>query len=383
GIINCNGNEVLLGASALVSPAIGRSNSFIDGKVLKTISSTNQSFTFPVGDAGRWRPASINNVSTGGLTWEVEFKAASGLSDPVVDNYDFTNPAEIATILKSEHWVISDGNLGTTGVTATVGLSWGTESDVSPVMAEREQTEVMIWNDALSSWDNLGGQNFSSGHNQSEGRFVASNSNTFSEHIYTLGSSDPSNPLPVSLILFDAELAGEEVKLKWKTSSEVNNDYFEIEHSTDGASFKTIGYIKGSGTSSEVSSYELIHKSPEVGYNFYKLKQVDFDGKSTYEGDVVSVLIEKPGHQIFMVPFPNPTTADNINIKAEINEGLATIELYDAMGVNHLKKQITKSDLKSGIYKLKITSDLKPGIYIVKLTQYSQSLVKRIMIKEN
>ncbi|MEP2772267.1 MAG: LamG-like jellyroll fold domain-containing protein [Fulvivirga sp.] len=381
GIINTNNNQFLLASSAQISPSIGKSNAYIDGRLFKVLNSSGQSFTFPIGDAGRWRPATINNVSVGGLTWEAEFKASGALSEPVVDNYDFTNPAEIATILKSEHWVISDGNVSTTGVSATVGLSWGAESDVSSVFAEREQTEVMIWNDALSSWDNLGGQNFSSGHTQSQGRFVASNSNIFSEHIYTLGSSDASNPLPVSLISFEGEKYGKSVKLEWKTSSELNNDYFEIEHSSDGYSFETLGIVKGHGTTTEEHTYTMYHERPEEGYNFYRLKQVDYDGAYSYEGQVVSVYFGSENKQILMVPFPNPTTADNLNVKVEINDGQALIELFDVLGNRQLTKVISNESLIGGELQMKVPEDIAPGIYIIKLRQGADTVVKRLMIK--
>ncbi len=382
GIIATNGNRFELSSSATISPSLGKSNAFIEGELSKTISSSGQSFTFPVGDAGRWRPATVQNVSAGGLTWEAEFKAAGGLSDPVVDNYDLTNPSEIATILQSEHWVISDGNAGTTGVTATVGLSWGTESDVSSVFAEREEMQVMIWSDASSSWDNLGGGNFSSGHTQSQGRFVADNNNFFSEHIYTIGSSNSANPLPVSLISFVGNPVGGSVKLEWKTSSELNNDYFEIEHSTDGVSFSSLGFVSGSGTTSEENTYTLYHEQPQAGYNFYRLKQVDFDGKSSFEGGIVSVQID--GFDgLAMVPFPNPTTSDNVKIMLNINDKIpALIEMYDIVGNRHLIEQVTKDDLTSNEYQLNLSTNLAPGLYILKLRQGVESIVKRVMIKE-
>ena len=88
----------------------------------------------------------------------------------------------------------------------------------------------------------------------------------------------PSLPLlPVELAYFKAELVGDQVLLKWETFSENNNDYFAIERSLDGSHFTEIGRVPGKGTQTTESKYEH-WDSPTIGQNYYRLRQVDFDG---------------------------------------------------------------------------------------------------------
>jgi hypothetical protein len=96
------------------------------------------------------------------------------------------------------------------------------------------------------------------------------------------GISAP-NPLPITLISFSGELMGSDFDLKtnlrWEVESQLNNDYFLVEHSIDGYIWEGIGSIIGAGTTSEYMSYESIHNEPVDGYNYYRLTQVDYDGQ--------------------------------------------------------------------------------------------------------
>ena len=89
-----------------------------------------------------------------------------------------------------------------------------------------------------------------------------------------------SSVLPIELISFDCDTDDDIVNLKWTTASEINNDYFIIEHSTDGYEWNEIGEVEGAGNSTQVIDYNLTHKSPSDGINYYRLTQYDFDGKS-------------------------------------------------------------------------------------------------------
>lgn len=89
--------------------------------------------------------------------------------------------------------------------------------------------------------------------------------------------------LPITLTSFEGELMGSDfdlkTKLNWGVSSQLNNDYFVVEHSIDGYVWEEVDIILGDGTTSEFMSYESIHENPTNGYNYYKLTQVDYDGQ--------------------------------------------------------------------------------------------------------
>jgi hypothetical protein len=83
--------------------------------------------------------------------------------------------------------------------------------------------------------------------------------------------------LPIELVEFKGESNGSFNKLSWTTASETNNDYFELEWSTDAASWETIHQIEG--TNSDANQYYQHHHSTSTSSNYYRLKQTDYDGK--------------------------------------------------------------------------------------------------------
>jgi len=87
--------------------------------------------------------------------------------------------------------------------------------------------------------------------------------------------------LPVELSNFKANRKEQSIQLLWETQSEINNQGFEIQRSTNNAWHK-IDFINGNGNSTHRNSYSSIDKSPIEGINYYRLKQLDFDGKFEY-----------------------------------------------------------------------------------------------------
>lgn len=92
----------------------------------------------------------------------------------------------------------------------------------------------------------------------------------------------PATPLPVVLSYFEVELKASGTLLIWETSLEINNDRFEIERSTDGSSWEVIATILGNGTVTKPSHYQYADNYNSGSTTFYRLKQVDFDGKFEY-----------------------------------------------------------------------------------------------------
>jgi len=109
--------------------------------------------------------------------------------------------------------------------------------------------------------------------------------------------------LPVELINFYAKLKNNQIHLDWSTLTETDNDYFEIQHSTDGENFSSIGVIKGANNSIERLDYNYIHTNPTSGVNCYRLKQIDLNGEFKYSKIVI---INWDTFRLGM--FPNPAT---------------------------------------------------------------------------
>ncbi|KAA0993473.1 choice-of-anchor D domain-containing protein [Dyadobacter aurulentus] len=88
--------------------------------------------------------------------------------------------------------------------------------------------------------------------------------------------------LPVDLAAFEAKQVGSAVQLQWRTASEIDNAGFHIERSTNGLNWQDIGFREGYGTVAATKDYRFADNSPVPGINYYRLRQVDFDGKTEH-----------------------------------------------------------------------------------------------------
>ena len=123
-------------------------------------------------------------------------------------------------------------------------------------------------------------------------RFASATASAFRIDDVIISSNEVGCLLPVEFSKFEAKSNQNKVNLNWATATELNNDHFEIQHSDNGEDFKPIGQLKGNGTTPVGASYNFEHPTPSVGINYYRLKQVDVDGKYEYS-PIRSVLFGK------------------------------------------------------------------------------------------
>jgi len=141
--------------------------------------------------------------------------------------------------------------------------------------------------------------------------------------------------LPVELANFDVSLVKEElVNVQWSTFSETNNKGFEILHSMDGMNWDVKTFVEGHGTTTERKSYLWQDKSPQAGINYYRLKQIDIDGKTKlHRIKAVEILSD----QLVVQLFPNPTRASTSLYLYSQQDELVTIKVYSAQGKTVIK----------------------------------------------
>ncbi|MCB9054019.1 MAG: T9SS type A sorting domain-containing protein [Lewinellaceae bacterium] len=139
---------------------------------------------------------------------------------------------------------------------------------------------------------------------------------------------EPSAPLPVELIYFSAQAKDGDALLRWATATELNNEGFEVQRSADGRSFQKIGWEDGHGTSQELRQYAFEDRGISPGVHYYRLKQVDLDGKFEFS-EVRSV--SSTGNAPPVVAYPNPTDGFVYFSAAVKQKGLA-LSLFDAKG---------------------------------------------------
>lgn len=105
--------------------------------------------------------------------------------------------------------------------------------------------------------------------------------------------------LPVEMSRFSVKCRNFSNFIQFSTSSETNNDYFTVERSRDGLIFKGIGTIDGAGTSTVEKNYSFVDDNPASGNNYYRIKQTDFDGSSTYSKITIAVTDIDPNNKVF------------------------------------------------------------------------------------
>jgi hypothetical protein len=166
-----------------------------------------------------------------------------------------------------------------------------------------------------------------------------------------------STQLPVRLLSFEASYQSGKVNLSWLTADEINNDYFVIEKSTDGISWSYLNMVDAViPSSARFHSYGSTDKTPGTGLIYYRLRQVDTDGRYTYS-QIRSVRIN---HPVTFSIFPNPGKGQ-FTISG-LEPGLVhQIRVLDVAG-----KLIHSANINSNIYQFYM-DDAAPGVYFIQV----------------
>lgn len=175
-------------------------------------------------------------------------------------------------------------------------------------------------------------------------------------------------PLPVKLISFEARKQDHYTLLTWRTASETNNRHFEVEHSQDARHFTPLGKVEGKGTTQTEKEYTWLHPNPAQGLNYYRLKQVDYDGTSEY-----SVIRAVNADGVFVI-YPNP--AQDYVVLGGV-AGASTVEIVDMRGMVKIRR--------SHVKETEITIDTSlyaQGTYVVRMVKDGQAETRKISIKQ-
>jgi len=169
------------------------------------------------------------------------------------------------------------------------------------------------------------------------------------------GASFFNAALPVELIEFTGREINKNTELKWTTASEIDHDFFEIQHSHDGRNFYPIGKVQGKGSPTELTNYKFNHQNPFSGINYYRLSSVAFNG-TVEQSQIISVSFKSDNK---VVVFPSIVSNDYLNIRYQ-GEEVSTV-IYTQSGkilaeqtldMSSGKNIINVAKLPSGIYYL-------------------------------
>ena len=153
--------------------------------------------------------------------------------------------------------------------------------------------------------------------------------------------------------------------MNWETVSETNNDFFSVQRSSDLKAWEAIGSVKGAGSIDAKQVYTYTDKQPIIGTNYYRLKQVDFNGNYEYGKAIAVKMIANAG----LVVYPNPAK-NSINIVGI--EHATTLQLIDLSG-NVLHESSISENTTLALPNVS-------GMYLIRVSDGSTSNSKRIVI---
>lgn len=245
--------------------------SFVHGPIQKI---GNSNFTFPVGKGTLMRPCVLTGiVGANSNAFAAEYF-------PLSPRTTFNNVLEptLDHISDCEYWMI-DRTIGSSN--AIVTLSW--RDPVSCGVTDLPSLRVARWDGSM--W-------LDRGNGGATGSILAGSVPTAAVQLlfspWTLASVNSENPLPISLVEFNAKPEGVEVRLDWVTASERDNAYFTVERSRDGFNYEAVLQVPGAINSNQLLHYTDRDPRPYSGLSYYRLRQTDLDGTNTLS-PVVSV----------------------------------------------------------------------------------------------
>ncbi|MGB0523373.1 MAG: T9SS type A sorting domain-containing protein [Flammeovirgaceae bacterium] len=331
----------------------GSDESFIAGPIRKI---GNDAFNFPVGKNGSYANISISAPALITDAFEAEYFDFSPHA-----SYDVTSLAsDMHHVSKCEYWIL-DRIAGSANV--SVSLTW--DDPRSCGVDDLSSIAVARWDAGDAEWKNQGNDGNIVGNTTTGTVTSAGVISTFSP--FTLGTTNANNPLPIDLLSFAAQIENQQVLLNWITLTEKSNDFFQVEKSQNALDWSVVGQVRGAGNSTVPQHYQLMDDEPFAGQQYYRLKQVDYNGDYTYS-NVIAISANSITAETLI--YPNPTHQDLFI--SSIDKDIASIQLYNSSG---LKVELSLECIDKGLYKL-ASEQLPRGIYFIHLLYDDQT--KRI-----
>jgi hypothetical protein len=159
------------------------------------------------------------------------------------------------------------------------------------------------------------------------------------------------------------------IHLAWSTAAEINNEKFEVERSIDGEHFEYAGTIKGKGNSVKISNYRFIDPINSNNEWFYRIKQIDFDGKFEYSRTIKSLALQQKEPRIF-------TVMATQEIAVEAQEAIKSLEIINSQG------QVIATLTNNGNNRFQLPYALN-GIYIISVQTANQYYTQKMFLGSN
>ncbi|KAA3437724.1 T9SS type A sorting domain-containing protein [Rufibacter hautae] len=367
-LFKTEGYELSLLSQAESALQFADSTFYIQGTLRRAVGSSGI-YSFPIGNAAGKRNLDLVSIGLAGNGFQsiaVEFK-------PIINHQDtdmfLTEGSYSYTHIAPEGvWYVEPNAKPITGsFTATASLQgFNNLSDNKFALLARQANST-----SGKDWSTGGGTLDAP---NKEGRTVAGGyaKRNFMTQFGQLAIATMESVLPVSWLYVKAERKNQEVQLQWATATEINNDHFEVEFSQDGKTFTQAGIVKGAGNSSVQKDYSFDHQSSAKGTAYYRVKQVDLDGKFEYSKVVA---VQGGGAALAQITlYPNPSH-DFLHLGNVTLDPTALVEILDAQGrqVNKIKPVMEGATPKIPV------QQLPSGNYILRVKNASQLIQQRFV----
>jgi len=338
----------------------------------------------------RWVNTSMTNVDfplldTNSVNRKVSlsYTTAPGTSGSLTAGFTMTNPGNLGLPYYDATAFITVNRAGETGFwtltpTGLAGGQYTGSFTANGFKGVFNYQQLILLNRAgsTSNWGSTGTHNIPSGSNAQP---VLSRSAMTMYGQFGVGGDTLLNPLPVKYVMFTGTVVKNDVKLNWITATEINNKGFEVERSLDARTFTSIGFVKGVENSRNINKYRFddlnAFTSQRTSVLYYRLRQVDLDGKFTYSNIIKVDKNDLRSGDV--VVFPNPFK-DVIGISIEsADNSISEITIADMQG-----KLIYKANyqLESGSNFIELTQlvNKSAGVYFVKVNHSGKVSVIKI-----
>ncbi|GAA3996974.1 hypothetical protein GCM10022408_04520 [Hymenobacter fastidiosus] len=335
------------------------------GRLRQSVLSDNAEVLFPVGTATSYLPVALRQSAT-----RSEDVFSVQVADDKYATYDAndTGIGSPVTAAKSvgKTWFVSEEVKG--NVSLSVKMQWkDTEqtADFEPAKAFVSHFHNGFWDRTVEARATL--------VPATTDTYTVSRSNITTFSPFTV-SSDASQPLPVELVSFDVMRVGGVVNCAWATASEKDNSHFDVERSLNGRTFSVIGTVAGAGTSTNRHAYSFPDRQPAAGTAYYRLRQVDANGKSAY-----SPVVAVQGGGVAVSAAPNPTTGI-----VALTLGTTKATTIRGTVLNMLGMEVMRFDqsLGAGSHTIPVNLSAQPaGVYLLRV-QTPQGLQTLRVVKQ-
>jgi hypothetical protein len=184
--------------------------------------------------------------------------------------------------------------------------------------------------------------------------------------------------IPVDLVSFSASIVAKTITLVWSTATELNNYGFEIQRSTEGTEFYSVGFVNGYGTTTKQQNYSYSDKNLEDGKYYYRLKQIDYNGSYEYS-DIIEVEYRAFDSYLLEQNYPNPfnpTTTIGFGLQEKSN---IKITILNAIGEE--VAVVLNEEIEPGYHHVEFNAiNLPSGVYFYQLKAGSFVETKKMLL---